>query len=223
MKKAFIQVGQEQYPYISNTTLIGEWNEVKGLPLSEITKKDTDTATLDGLIIKGYEMKWGETNENFERYEKTAFDKFINEYFVEKGFNLVVDIQHKDDLSMLAGRVIYAEVNTTGFYLVAYIPRSYELYDTVKQRLQEGILQGFSKCGYATDWKFIYKPDGTFDYELIKEMKLLSVSLVANPANGVKFEKLQEVKNGLTFVNVTIKQEKDKSKLSNFLNFSPKN
>lgn len=208
MKKEFLNIGGKDCPVIRNAVKIGDWEEVKAIPVSTITKRDTDTALLNGLIIKGYEMEWDKTNENYERYEKTAFDKFIQEYFVDRGFNLPVDIQHYDWIEALAGRVIYAEINSRGFYYVVYIPRTYVHYEIVLNLLREGILQGFSKMGYATDWKWVWDEEtGDFDYELIKEFKLLSVSLVTTPANGIPFERLQETKqNALVFKNTTIQE-----------------
>lgn len=208
MKKEFLNIGGKDCPVIRNAVKIGDWEEVKSIPVSTITKRDTDTALLDGLIIKGYEMEWDKTNENYERYEKTAFDKFIQEYFIDRGFNLPVDIQHYDWIEALAGRVIYAEINTLGFYYVVYIPRTYVHYEIVLNLLREGILQGFSKMGYATDWKWVWDEEtGDFDYELIKEFKLLSVSVVTTPANGIPFERLQETKqNALVFKNTTLKE-----------------
>lgn len=207
MKKEFLNIGGKDCPVIRNAVKIGDWEEVKSIPVSTITKRDTDTTLLDGLIIKGYEMEWDKTNENYERYEKTAFDKFIQEYFVDRGFNLPVDIEHYDSPEWLAGRIIYAEINTRGFYYVAYIPRTYVHYEIVLNLLREGILQGFSKMGYATDWKWVWTEDGDFDYELIKEFKLLKMSLVTTPANGIPFERLQETKqNALVFKNTTIQE-----------------
>ena len=86
-----------------------------------------------------------QANENGEIYEKDCFDQFINSYFVENKLNIPVDIQHRSDLLSLAGRVIYAEVNSVGLYFVAYIPKTYIYYDVVKNNLKEKILQGFSK------------------------------------------------------------------------------
>lgn len=207
MKKEFLNIGGKDYPVIRNAVKIGDWEEVKAIPVSTITKRDEDTALLDGLIIKGYEMEWNKTNENFERYEKTAFDKFIQEYFVDRGFNLPVDIEHYGSPEWLAGRIIYAEINARGFYYVAYIPRTYVHYEMVLNLLREGILQGFSKMGYATDWDWIWAKDGRLDYELIKEFKLLKMSLVTTPANGIPFERLQETKqNALVFKNTTIQE-----------------
>lgn len=210
MKKEFINIGGREFPIIRNAVKIGNWEEVKAIPVSTITKRDDDTSLLDGLIVKGYEMEWGKTNENGERYEKEAFDKFIQEYFVDKGFNLPSDIEHAGDYNpeWIAGRVIYAEINSRGFYYVVYIPRTYMHYETVLNLLKEGILQGFSKMGYATDWKYVWNEEtGDLEYELIKEFKLLKVSLVTTPANGIPFERLQETKqNALVFKNTTLKE-----------------
>ena len=50
---------------LQDTTLIGNWEEVQGVPASTITKNDKDVEKLDGIIVKGYETKFaGGTNEN---------------------------------------------------------------------------------------------------------------------------------------------------------------
>lgn len=210
MKRELVTINGREYPVIRNAVKIGDWEEVEKIPVSKITKRDEDTEKLDGLIIRGYEMEWGKVNENFELYEKDAFDDFIQSYFVEKGFNLPVDIEHAGySPEWLAGRIIYAEINTRGFYYVAYIPRTFKNYDTVLNLLREGILQGFSKMGYATDWQWVYDEDGSFKHEIIKKFKLLAMSIVSTPANGIQFEKMQETKqNGLVFKNTTIKEIK---------------
>lgn len=200
MKKKFIK--------IENTTLIGEWEEVEQIKASTITKNEGDTEVLDGLIVKGYEMKFGQKNENEEIYRKDCFDKFINSYFVENKLNIPVDIQHRSDQLNLAGRVIYAEVNNVGLYFVAYIPKTYIYYNVVKNNLKEKILQGFSKCGYATDYEYLWNEDGSFKAIDIKEMALLSVSLVATPANSIKFENVQEIQNATRFKNKTKTENK---------------
>lgn len=206
MKKEFLNIGGVDYPVIRNAVKIGDWEEVKSIPVSAITKRDEDTALLDGLIVRGYEMEWDKTNENFERYERSAFDKFLQEYFVDRGFNLPVDIEHYGSPEWLAGRIIYAEINTRGFYYVAYVPRTYTHYDMVLNLLREGILQGFSKMGYATDWDWVRdQKTGEFLYEIIREFKLLRMSLVSTPANGIPFEKLQETKRNALAFNNTLK------------------
>lgn len=195
---------------IWDSVLIGDWQDVQGLPLSTITKRADDTETLDGLVVKGYEMKWGTTNENGERYEAGCFDDFISRYYVANGLNVTVDVQHDERPEWLVGRVLYIETNTVGFYVVAYIPRTERNFDAVKSKLQNGILQGFSKCGLVEDSEYRYKQDGSFDYELIKKISLLSVSLVATPANGVPFDVVAETrKNRLEYVNKTKRTQEE--------------
>ena len=155
---------QNKKRLVRDGVLLGDWQEVSGLQLSSVTKKDTDTAMLDGLIIKGYETKFNVTNENGERYAPNCLDKFVQQYFVDHELNMVVDLQHNWDIDSQIGRVIYLEVNTVGFYFVAYVPRSVARYEQVKALLREGILQGFSKMGWATDYEYRYTRDGEFDY-----------------------------------------------------------
>lgn len=189
---------------ITDNVLLGNWEEVTGLPLSTITKKDTDTKKLDGLIIKGYETKFGQTNENGEQYAPGCLDNFIQSYFIDHGLNMVVDLQHGYGIDDQVGRVIYLEANSVGFYFVAYIPRTVARFEQVRNLLAEGILQGFSKWGFATDYEYKYNEDGEFDYVLIKEMAIFSVSLVTNPANPIPFEGVGEtVRDRLEYRNTT--------------------
>lgn len=198
---------------VRDGVLLGDWEEVSGLPLSSVTKKDTDTATLDGLIIKGYETKFNVTNENGERYAPNCLDAFVKKYFIEHELNMVVDLMHGLDIDSQIGRVIYLEVNTVGFYFVAYIPRSVARYEQVKALLREGILQGFSKMGWATDYEFRYTKNGDFDFVQINEFQLCSVSLVTMPANAIPFEAIGEpIKDGLQFVNRFNEEPKKKKK-----------
>lgn len=197
---------------IRDQVLIGDWGEVQTIPVEQLRKWTDKPEELDGLIIKGYEMKWDKTNENGERYEKAAFDEFIQRYFVDGKMNMPVDINHEGwgNWKAYCGKVLYIEVNSVGFYFVVYIPRSFEDYDLLKWRLQAGIVQGFSKEGFVgyDDYEYHWNEDGTFDYEMIKKMSLVSVSLVCTPANGLPFEKMQETKNALIFANNTTEPKK---------------
>ena len=187
---------------VRDAVLLGNWEEVQGVN-AQTLNKDLSPDTLDGLILRGYEMKWGQTNENGEQYDKNAFDNFILDYFVERGLNMPVDINHEgwNNWRAYCGRVLYIETNSVGFYFVVYVPRTFAYYDDLKNMLRNGIIQGFSKEGFATDWEYYWKPDGSFDYELIKEIAVVSVSLVCTPANGVAFERMQEIQNALVFKN----------------------
>ena len=219
MNKQHYKIGDNLYPRVCDATLIGDWAEVSGIEASTL-KPELGTERLDGLIIKGYEMKWDTTNENGERYDRDAFSQFINEYYVERKLNMPVDINHEGyrNYNSICGRVLYVETNSVGFYFVIYVPRAFEGYNELLWRLREGVIQGFSKEGYATDWEYHYKEDGTFDYELIKQIKLISVSLVSTPANGIAFEKMQEVKNGLVFVEKEIDKKPQGLSLADMFN-----
>lgn len=209
LKRDFVDYHGKQALIVRDFTAFNDekaWEEVKGIKASEITHRDEDNERLDGLIIRGYEMKWGETNANGEQYTKDAFDKFLIGYFEEKGFNMIVDINHQgsQDYEAQCGRVLYIETNSVGFYFVIYVNRGYSRYNDLKWRLEQGLLQGFSKEGFVTDWEVKYKDDGTFDYILIKEIAVVYVSLVALPANGVQFEKVQEIQNSTHYENKLI-------------------
>lgn len=196
--------GIKQQPHrVREEVLIGDWKEVQDIPSEKLKEWTNEPEKLDGLIIKGYEMKWNKTNENGEQYDPTAFDDFIKRYFVEGKLNMPVDINHQGfaDWHSYCGRVLYIERNSVGFYFVIYVPRTYADYEKLKWALQEGILQGFSKEGFV-DWndsEYVYKEDGTFDYELIHKISVVSVSIVSTPANGLPFEQMRETKNALIF------------------------
>ena len=193
----------EEKRIVRDSVLIGEWKDVQDLPLSSITKRADDKEKLDGLVIKGYEMKWGKTNENGERYAQGAFDDFIKDYYIANGLNVVLDVQHDERPEWLCGRLLYVETNTVGFYLVAYIPRTEQAFEAVKSKLQNGLLQGFSKYGFVDDGHYVFKDNGKVDYFQIDKVRLFAASLVATPANGVPFEGVGEVKNRLEYVNKT--------------------
>ena len=198
---------------IQDTTLIGNWDEVQDYELSKVTKKDTDTQKLNGLVIRGYETKFSKVNENGERYEPGCLDEFIQSYFIDNGLNMVVDVQHGWGIDDQVGRVVYLETNTVGFYFVAYIPRTVARYEQIKSLLQEGILQGFSKYGWASDWEWEHGSDGE-DVFVVKKMDIVSVSLVTSPANAIAFEGVGEtIQNRLEYRN-RVKDEADKKRKS---------
>jgi phage head maturation protease len=193
---------------IKDTTKINDYKEVDGIELSTITKNDNDKEKLSGLLLYGYEMKFGAPNENREVYTKEAITSYIDKYFVKNKLNIPVTIQHRDDLQHLAGRVLVVEVNSVGFYFVAYIPKTFVNYSIVLNNIKEGVLQGFSKEGYATDYEYFYKTDGSFDYTLIVEMAFFCLSIVATPANSLTFEKIAitKVENSTLLIDKQSKQ-----------------
>lgn len=185
---------------IIDAVKLGAWSEVEKLA-TENVQTDTATDKLDGLIIKGYETKFGHTNENMERYEKDCMDDFLQRYYIKNKLNVPVTIQHRDDIHHLAGRVLLVEVNSVGFYFVVYVPRTYRYYTDVLNDIREGVLQGLSKEGWCRweDMKPTYDKDGNIEYWTMTKFDLTAMSIVATPANGVKFEKVQQIKNALQF------------------------
>ena len=194
---------------IQDTVKLGSYEVVEGLDLATITRNDSDKGQrLDGLLLYGYETKFANnTNENGERYTRECLDDFVNRYFVEKGLNMPLTIQHDNRPEYLAGRVLVLEVNTVGFYFVCYIPKHYVNYPMVLNLVRDGVLQGLSKEGWCTEGECHYKEDGTFDYYEVKQMELLCVSLVATPANGVALESVKEIENKIKFENKTVVEE----------------
>lgn len=176
---------------------LGSWAEVEKLQ----TENEPAADKLDGLIIKGYETKFGKTNENGERYDKSCLDEFIEQYYIKNKLNIPVTIQHRDDIRHLCGRVLLVEVNSVGFYFVVYVPRTYRYYADVLNAVREGILQGLSKEGYVCWEDFIPHRDKNDDIEYweIRKFRLTAMSIVATPANGVPFEKVQQIKNTVQF------------------------
>lgn len=183
---------------IRNSVMLGEWSDVKDIPAENLNKWTNDPDKLHGLIFKGYEMKWGAVNTNGEMYDEQAFDKFIEDYFVQKGFNMPVTIEHSYDPQWVAGRVLYIERNSVGFYFVVYIPDTYKNYEQVKWMAQEGLLQGLSKEGFYVDCDWEQDDKGEW-YVQVHELIMSRVSLVCTPANGVKFESMKETKNAVRF------------------------
>lgn len=208
---------------VREQVLLGDWEETQKIPTEQLRKWTDEPDKLNGLILKGYEMKFGQTNENGEQYDKTAFDDFIKQYFVEGKLNMPVDINHNGwhDWRSYCGRVLYIEVNSVGFYFVVYIPATYPEYDRLKWMLQNGIVQGFSKEGFVNwgDSEYKWKDDGSFDYELIHKIAVVSVSLVCTPANGISFEQMREIQNALKFKNKLTQDNASGSTLAAMFNY----
>ncbi len=198
---------------VRDTVLIGSWEDTQKIPTETLRRWTNEPDKLNGLILKGYEMKWNETNQNRERYDETAFEEFIKSYFVDKDLNMPVDINHQGYIDWLSycGRVLYIETNTVGFYFVVYIPRTYAYYDRLLWCLENGIIQGFSKEGYVDwdDYDPVFNEDGTWAYDQIHKIRVVSVSLVTTPANGVPFEQMRQTTNALIFEN-KMGEEKNK-------------
>lgn len=206
---------------ITDTTKINDFKEVDNMELSKITRNEGDKEILTGMIISGYEMKFGKINENREMFEPTCIDEYMQDYFIKNKLNVPVTLLHQSDMVHLVGRVLVVETNTNGFYFVVYIPRGVAGYDDIKLKVKEGILQGFSKEGWSEEYEVKYTKDGAFDYILIKKLIFASLSIVATPANSLRFDKVGEtmnIINSTKFVNKNTPDEKPSEDLSEIFN-----
>ena len=208
--------------FIHDTTKINDFKEVDNLELSTITRNEGDKELLSGLIISGFEMKFGKVNENREMFEPTCIDDYMQDYFVKNKLNVPVTLLHKDDVYHLAGRVLVVQTSTTGFYFTVYIPKTFVNYELTRNLIKEGILQGFSKEGWADEYEVKYTKDGSFDYILIKKMTFIYLSIVGTPANGIRFDKIKEtpdIRNTTTFVKIEdiAKPKEKENELENLL------
>lgn len=193
---------------VTNGALITKSNWREGVyQLSSITSNPDDKEILDGLIIEGYETKFADgTNTNGERFANECLDKFINEYYVEKGLNMPLVVEHSFDPEWIAGRIVYAAVDEIGFKYVAYIPRTYMHYDHVKNLLANQIIQGFSKYGWCTKGHWVDDANEEVGgYFYVEEMEILNMAIVTTPANGVRFDEVGEIINAMRFENKTKK------------------
>lgn len=195
---------------IKDTVIFGDYKEVEGLQLRDITNDPKDDEVLDGILLYAYESKFTRTNFNFERYTKEALDDFIKEYFIANGLNMPLTCQHRSDRENTIGKVLVLEVNTQGYYFVCYIPKGIFGYDDIKIKIKAGILQGLSKEGWATDYEWKKDTKGN-EYVEIRKFELESVSLVSLPANALRLEKAKEVQNKLQFENKTNKKTVDET------------
>lgn len=195
---------------IKDTVIFGDYKEVEGLQLRDITNDPKDDEVLDGILLYAYESKFTRTNFNFERYTKEALDDFIKEYFIANGLNMPLTCQHRSDRENTIGKVLVLEVNTQGYYFVCYIPKGIFGYDDIKIKIKAGILQGLSKEGWATDYEWKKNTNGD-EYVEIRKFELESVSLVSLPANALRLEKAKEVQNRLQFENKTNKKTVDET------------
>ena len=194
---------------IKNQILLEKFVEVDNSKASEITQDLTDTRVLSGLILTGYEHRHtNKANENQEVFGANCLDKFIEDYYVANGLNMPLSVFHNgNDFETAAGVILKIENNTVGYKFTAYVPKTFKNYENLKNLLEIGYIQGFSKYGWATSYEYIYNADGTFSYVRIDEMTIIDMSLVACPANLEKFEKI--IENTMKFQN-DLKQKKSK-------------
>ena len=143
---------------IKNQILLEKFAEVDGSKASEITQDSTDTRVLSGLILTGYEHRHtNKANENQEVFGANCLDKFIEDYYVANGLNMPLSVFHNgNDFETAAGVILKIENNTVGYKFTAYIPRTFKNYENLKNLLEIGYIQGFSKYGRASNERHIH-------------------------------------------------------------------
>lgn len=166
-----------------------------------IEKVEKPKIESENFVVAGYFKKWANQNLNLERYESTAYDEFIEEYFVKNKLNVVVNLMHGQDFEDLAGKIVLMEKNTVGIWVEVEISKHAINYANILGMIEEGILQGFSDEGYSTDYDVKFDSDGNFSHYVIKKANLLRVSLVDTPAEATAKFSIQNATNFEGFNN----------------------
>lgn len=160
------------------------------------------------FIIGGYVRKFGKVNENGEQFSNDAYDEFIEKYYEKNSLHIPVDVMHGGTILGVCGKVVLLEkVKTVGVWCEIEISKNAIYFNNITGLINDGILQGLSDYGYATDYEYKYNNDGTFSHCIIKKQNLLRISIVDAPAEGTA--KL-EVMNATKFKNFE-QTEKEKS------------
>lgn len=136
-----------------------------------------------GIEVKGLLTTFDLVNANGMTFNKDSYDKFVTNYFKSNDLNIPVDVMHQQDFHHLVGIAKSFVKTDANVEITAFVPSGIALYNDIKVKLDNGILQGFSNFGIVNDY------DITENNELvIKDFALLSASLVSIPADtGAKF------------------------------------
>lgn len=154
-----------------------------------------------GFEVSGRVTQFGAENENGLNFDRKSYDKCIAEYFERNDLNIPIDLMHGQDVRDLCGVAKKFVKKSDGVDIVAFVPRCAYYYNMLKGYIDNGMLQGFSNFGCVRDWDF----DRESGAMIIKEFFLISVSLVATPADTyTKF-----VANSTSFEGFETKPKKE--------------
>lgn len=132
-----------------------------------------------GFELSGTLTKFDYRNGNDITFKSGSYDKFVDDYFIRNSLNVPVCLLHNDcDIRNVCGKVKEMTKTENGVDVVVYVPKSAYYYNLIKNYVDEGILQGFSSAGYATQAKWDSEKG-----ETISEFALLHVALVSTPAD----------------------------------------
>lgn len=177
--------------------------EMKTKPIKnqyKFTNTVEDPETKD-YKVSGYAMHFDEPNYNGEIYNKTAFNKFINDYYIKNKKNMPLTIMHETGLNSLIGRIDTFEILDDGVFINATISKSAPRFRNIVGLIEDSVLTGFSTEGFAFDYKEL---ENGLTY--INEAALTRISVVDQPADA---QSDFEIKNTLFIGNGFETQEPD--------------
>lgn len=163
--------------------------------------------------VSGYAMHFDEPNYNGEIYNKTAFNKFINDYYIKNKKNMPLTIMHETGLNSLIGRIDTFEIFDDGVFINATISKSAPRFRNIVGLIEDGVLTGFSTEGFAFDYKEL---ENGLTY--INEAALTRISVVDQPADA---QSDFEIKNTLFIGNGFETQEPDEEENKEQQNKNP--
>lgn len=169
--------------------------EMKTKPIKnqyKFTNTVEDPETKD-YKVSGYAMHFDEPNYNGEIYNKTAFNKFINDYYIKNKKNMPLTIMHETGLNSLIGRIDTFEILDDGVFINATISKSAPRFRNIVGLIEDCVLTGFSTEGFAFDYKEL---ENGLTY--INEAALTRISVVDQPADA---QSDFEIKNTLFIGN----------------------
>lgn len=167
-----------------------------------------------GIELSGLLTTYDVTNENGMRFTHNSYDEGLKRYFIENNLNVPVCLLHDDrNITHLCGTVKEMKSTDEGVRITVFIPQSSYNYKVIKNYIDNGILQGFSNCGFAREAEW----DEERNTLVIKDFDLLHVALVATPADtGAGFEAAATRFAGF---GKTIEKNKVKKEKLNYFNY----
>lgn len=140
-------------------------------------KVDGDTG-----YIEGYAAVFGNVDQQGESIRKGAFAKTIQDRVPAGKCKLMVrHFAHGGDTLEVIGTITEAKEDEFGLWIHAELSGVQIAQDT-RQKVTEGHVKGLSVGYNVMDWGFV-EMDGKADIIELRELRLLEVTVTANPAN----------------------------------------
>lgn len=170
----------EEKKYIRNFVRFDNFEFDNFEPEDKIKIIKDDTGAELGFELAGTLTAFDVKNENGLIFSRGSYDNFVARYYEGRQYNIPVCLLHDDtDPRSLCGIVRTLEKNENEIKIVVYIPRSAYYYNLIKEQVRNGILQGFSNCGFLRSTEWNEDADGIE----VMDFDILHVALVATPAD----------------------------------------